>query len=276
MRAKNSQSVSMVEKLCCAISHEHKKLFLPSPTDHPSIRLIMRAIRRKFSQPRRAVEPLTPAHLLAMNRHLAQLGSDSSLELWRTIWRNNLQYYSACRFSEINELLTSDVTIQTHPNNCLILRIRKSKTDQLHQGVDKHVHAVPEETLLCPVRLTQLYLSRLRIHLPPGVPYKGYLQPRVRFDHTRQLQIPLATQKISYSSCLDETRKLLQTRDISGRFGEHSGRRGAATQAAANGGTLIAIQTLGGWKSSNNAQKYIDQRENSNPLLSKLLLPKSL
>lgn len=265
----------MVDKLYCAISHEHKKRFMESPTDHPSIRLLMKSIRRHLAQPRRPVEPLTPEHLLSMNQYLTDLGLESSLELWRTVWRNNVQYYSACRFSEINALRHDDLIFQTYPTECFILEIRKSKTDQLKQGVRKYLHVVTENKLLCPVRLTHLYLARLQSHLPPNSVYQGFLQPRVRYDVKKKRQIPLAEQKISYTSCLEETRELLQKLNIPGRFGEHSGRRGAATQAAINGGSLMSIQAIGGWKSSSTAQKYIDKHESSQPELSRLLLPKN-
>lgn len=273
LRAKKSQSVSMVDKLYCAVSHEHKKRFLDSPTDHPSVRLLMRSIRRHLAQPRCPVAPLTPAHLLSMNQHLLDLGSTSTLELWRTVWRNNMQYYSACRFSEINNLHSSDISVQLKPEACVILHIRKSKTDQLQIGAKKYIHSIASNTTACPVRLTLLYLARLRSHLPSTTPYCGFLQPRVRLDSKLKKQVPLSQHKISYSSCLEETRALLQLLNIPGRFGEHSGRRGAATQAAANGGSLLEIQTLGGWKSSSNAQKYIHQQTENNSKLSKLLLP---
>ena len=273
LRAKDSNSVSMVDKLYSAIAHEHKKLFLTSPTEHPTIRLLMKSIRRQLARPRQPVEPLQPAHLQLINDHVLSLESPASLEVWRTAWRMNMQYFSACRFSEINCLTTADIKIQTRPTPVLILQIRQSKTDQLKEGLTKYLHGNPETANLCPVRLTQLYLTRLRCHLPLGEAYQGFLQPRVHLDPKLGYQRPLAGQKIGYISCLDETRRLLLTLGISGRFGEHSGRRGAATQAAANGGTILDIQTLGNWKSASNAQLYIDQQSKKDPKLAKLLQP---
>lgn len=273
LRAKNSNSVSMVDKLYSAISHEHKKRFLISPTEHPTIRLLMKAIRRQLARPRQPVAPLKPEHLQLVNQQLTKLGVDGPLSMWRTAWRLNIQYYSACRFSEINCLTTADVKIQQTPTLCVVLHIRQSKTDQLQAGMLKYVHALPEAPELCPVRLTQQYLSKLSRHLGSGEVYQGYVQPRVHFDPKTECQRPLPAQKISYSSCLDDTRQLLANLKISGRFGEHSGRRGAATQAAANGGTLADIQMLGHWKSASNAQLYIEQQHQSDPKLTKLLLP---
>ncbi len=42
-------------------------------------------------------------------------------------------------------------------------------------------------------------------------------------------------------------------------FGEHSGKRGMATQAAANGLTEEEIREGGNWASATTARKYIDQ-----------------
>ena len=263
----------MVDKLYCSVAHEHKKRFLTSPTDHPTIKLLMKSIRRHLARPRQPVQPIEPAHLLQINRHLKQQGDSANLELWRTVWRTNLQYYSACRFSEINQLSTSDVQIRPPPNSCLVIQIRCSKTDQFREGLEKFVFPVTSEPLLCPVRLTQLYLKRLGQHLPSGKTYQGFLQPRVRYEKSLKQQIPLASQQIGYSSCLDETRQLLQLLQIPGRFGEHSGRRGAATQAALNGGSLLEVQTLGNWKSGSTAQKYVDLNARQKESLSRLLLP---
>lgn len=274
LRASNSQSVSMVDKLYCAIAHEHKKQFLPSPTEHPTIRLLMRSIRRHLSRPRQPVAPLGPDHLLKINTHLHQLGPSASLETWRTIWRANIQYYSACRFSEINGLTHSELKIHTQPLPHLTLHIKKSKTDQNGEGFIKHVYPVTSQPLLCPLRLTKLYLARLKCHLPPGKNYEGFLQPRIRFDKQKQIQIPLPSYNIGYSSCLDETRQLMQHLNIEGRFGEHSGRRGAATQIALNGGSVLDIQNAGNWKSSSNAQKYVDSSCRQKSDLARLLLPK--
>ena len=250
LRASTSQSISMVNKLYSSVVHEHKKRFLTSPTEHPSIHLLMQSIWRHLARPRQPVQPIEPDHLLLMNKHHYELKEKASLELWRTIWRANIQYYSACHFSEINSLTHAELTLAEAPSRCLILEIKRSKTDEFQRGHTKYLYPVKSEPLLCPLQLTEKYLQRLGSHLPPGQPYQGYLQPRVRLDK----HLGRGPPKICYSSCLEETRQLFQSLQIPGRFGEHSGRRGAATQAAANGGSLLEIQTLGYWKSSTNAQ----------------------
>ena len=109
LRATESQSVSMVEKLHGAIAYEHKIRFQNPPTDHPSLKLLMRSVRRNLSQPRSPVTPLTLDHLLLLNQHLESLGEKADLVTWRTVWRLNLEYYTMCRFSEVNPLTTKEL-----------------------------------------------------------------------------------------------------------------------------------------------------------------------
>ena len=54
-------------------------------------------------------------------------------------------------------------------------------------------------------------------------------------------------------------------------YGEHSGKRGAATQAAENGMDSDSLQRLGGWRSEQMAAKYVDQSTESKIKLSKML-----
>ena len=43
------------------------------------------------------------------------------------------------------------------------------------------------------------------------------------------------------------------------KYGEHSGKRGMASQAAANGATEEEIRDGGNWASNSTARKYIQQ-----------------
>ena len=177
-----------------------------------------------------------------------------------------------CRFSEVNPLSTKDLKYSENPQPTYAILIRKSKTDQLGQGTTKYLYSVSENSTLCPVKLTKKYLSRLSAHTPK-VGYCGFLQPKVQKCKKLNAQIPLPNTMIGYSSCLDESKSLLAKLGISGRFGEHSGRRGGATAAAANGATIDEVQTLGGWKSAECANKYVEKSVTQKERISKLLYP---
>ena len=272
LRATESGSVSMVEKLHAAIAYEHKLRFHVSPTEHPTLKLLMKSIRRHLTLPRSPVTPLNLNHLEKLNKHLRETTPESDLITWRTVWRLNVEYYTLSRFSEVNQLKTTDLSFVKNPSPSINILIRKSKTDQIGLGETRTLYSVLDTPNLCPVRLTKQYLQRLSKH-QPGQAYVGQLQPKVRKCVKLGIQIPLGDSVIAYSSCLEESKNLLSKLGISGRFGEHSGRRGGATAAAANGGTIEDVQALGGWKSSKCANKYVEQTATRKEKISKLLYP---
>ena len=272
LRATESQSVSMVEKLHGAIAYEHKIRFMAPPTEHPSLKLLMKSVRRNLTQPRSPVTPLTLAHLEKLNQYLESLGPKADLVVWRTVWRLNIEYYTMCHFPEVNPLSTQDLTFCETPEPNFSILIKKSKTDQKGLGNTKNLYSVIGNRLLCPVSLTRRYLERLAEHKPEQS-YVGNLQPRVRKCSILKMQVPLPNTVIGYSSCLEESKALMAQLGISGRFGEHSGRRGGATAAAANGATIAEVQSLGDWKSSDCANKYVEKSASRKEKISKLLYP---
>lgn len=54
-------------------------------------------------------------------------------------------------------------------------------------------------------------------------------------------------------------KKLMSSLGYDGKlYGEHSGKRGGATTAAANGATDKQLERLGGWRSNAMPAKYVD------------------
>jgi len=68
--ASETQSVSAVEGVYAAISHEHRLRGLPSPTGSPVIALLMRSVRRNFGKPTCQVKPLNPVMIREMVDYL--------------------------------------------------------------------------------------------------------------------------------------------------------------------------------------------------------------
>ena len=273
-RAAKSQSVSMIDKLHAAVAHEHKLRFMSCPTSHPTIKLLMKSIRRKYTKPRNPVKPLDISHLRQLNQHLAESDLSSNLVLWRTVWRMNILYYTLCRFSEINCLTTSELTFCPSPAENIDIFIAKSKTDQNGNGKTVSLYSIADDPLICPVSLTKGYLARLSYPSSPKS-YVGTLQPRIHFDHRQGYQIPLPSSVIGYSSCLEESKALLAKLGIEGRFGEHSGRRGGATAASTHGGSIQDVQQLGQWKNAACASTYIENSSEQKEKKFRLLYPNS-
>jgi len=143
---------------------------------------------------------------------------------------------------------------RSDPSPHLLIRFAKGKNDIFSEGSERVVPSLPETPQYCPVRLTQLYLLRL------GQNYFGYLIPRCspRSGSTTQTS-PNPAQHLSYCTALEDFRDLLSRLGYDPMsYGEHSGKRGGASEAASAGLHLSDLQRLGGWRSQTMPAKYTD------------------
>ena len=99
-----------------------------------------------------------------------------------------------------------------------------------------------------------------------GSSHNGYLVPACdpRGNPDQNKFVP-------YTGCLDDLKKLLTALGIQGRYGEHSAKRGAATQAAENGMTMPQLKRFGGWRSDDVPQQYVDLTIRARIEMSKML-----
>ena len=75
-----------------------------------------------------------------------------------------------------------------------------------------------------------------------------------------------------YSGALSDLKKLLESLGYDAKlYGEHFGKRGGATSAAAHGATDKQLKRLGGWRSDAMPAKYVDLSIPSRISLSELL-----
>ena len=124
--------------------------------------------------------------------------------------------------------------------------------------------ANPAENRYCPVALTQNYFVYL------GSGFNGYLVPLC--GPTGQANPEKA---VLYPTALEDLRKVLTELGHDGRlYGEHSGKRGGATAAVANGMDMETLKRLGRWRSPNVPAKYVDLGANARIDMSKLLQKK--
>ena len=146
------------------------------------------------------------------------------------------------RFREVAELLIKDITFDS--KGCY-LYIKRSKTDQ--RGVGASVRILyHNDVTVCPVHFTRAYLTRLGYS-------QGYMLPTLKGS------LPNADTPLSYHTALKDLRGVLRQLGIDGSFfGEHSGRRGGTTCAAAAGVSLAALKLQGRWKSDTSVERYTD------------------
>ena len=230
----------------------------------------MRSIRKKYSSERTPKKPITKELLRLMMQRLfatenGRLGMLAPLPMWRTIWRVAMEFFTLGRFDDLIRLRTSSLTFCSQPSEHLKVRFVGGKTDLFSEGSERIVAADLDQPQFCPVRLTRLYLNRL------GESYEGLLIPRTRLSPNRELradpEIPL-----SYTTALEDLKALLTSLGLDATsYGEHSGKRGGATAAAASGMDVATLQRFGGWRSQSVPSKYVDVDVQTRLNLSKAL-----
>jgi hypothetical protein len=179
-------------------------------------------------------------------------GLKASVVLWRTIWRLSLEYHTLGRFSDIAKLQKKDAVYKPTPSPHLKILFRGGKNDQYSEGSERIV-ASNSDDKICPVKLTINYFQFL------GSTYSGYMVPSCTPKNT-----PNPNKAVAYSGALTDMKKLMSMLGYDATFyGEHSGKRGGATAAAANGATESQLKRLGGWRSDAMAAKYVDLSINS-------------
>ena len=206
LTASETWSVAAVEKLCAAVAFEHRKAFLPSPTCHGSILLLLRSIRIHFLVERQSKKPLTHYILCRMIDHLSlpEHGRDgllAPLALWRTIWRAHLEFYTLGRFNDIIHLCRQDVMLREEPKMHLVVKFIGGKTDLYHEGGTRIICGHEPSDKNCPVRLTQLYFCWL------GESYSEFQVPQTYLQNGRLMANP--NQQLSYTTALEDLRNLL-------------------------------------------------------------------
>ncbi len=181
-------------------------------------------------------------------------GQRAPLTLWRTVWRVTMQYFTLGRFSDVISLTTSSLEFRSDPSPHLLVRFVNGKNDMFSEGSERVVPSSPEAPQYCPVRLTRLYLNRL------GPNYFGYLIPRCSpRSGSATPASPNPTLPLSYCTALEDFRNLLTCLGYDPKsYGEHSGKRGGASEAASAGLHLSDLQRLGGWRSQTMPAKYTD------------------
>ena len=166
----------------------------------------------------RPAKSRTPLDLDILQDAFDLIEDGGKLQDWRTLCRMNLQYYGMLRWAEVSDLRMDDVTFDT---TGMILRVKKSKTDQLGEGTFVKINMT--ELDHCPVEITRLYIRKLNYGTE-----NGFLQPKIR-TYKDGRQAGVWHSKVGYSTALEDLKSLMSLigRDPT-NFGEHSGRRGGA------------------------------------------------
>ncbi|MCJ2031256.1 tyrosine-type recombinase/integrase [Methylobacterium sp. J-043] len=240
--AEAGRAASTIGRRCAAIRYAHKLVGAPDPTINESVRAAMKGIRRRVgAAPKRkaaATAEIVAAMLMRTPDTLAGKRDRALLALG---------FAGAFRRSELVALDVADLA--EHPDG-LRVTLRRSKTDQEGQGIEK---AIPHGRFIRPVALLREWLDAAEIYEGPlfrPVSRSG----RVRANAEDSGIGPrLTTQAVS-----DIVKRHLQAAGLDpALFGAHSLRSGFITTAAERGADMARIMDVSGHRDPRTVVGYI-------------------
>ena len=261
-------SPQSIKTYLAGIRHMQVTLGLPEPRSFsslPRLRLVQAGIQRTYleqeSQTARVRLPITPAILRAMQSILEPRATDPDVfMLWAAavlcffgFFRSGeITVPNAEGFNPTTHLAWGDVAVDSAQSPSLLkIRLKRSKTDQLGQGVDIYVGKTG--CPLCPVTAVTAYMVQRGTGGGPFFQFaNGAPLTKARFT--------------------DRVRAVLQEAGLPyNHFAGHSFRIGAATAAANAGLEDSTIRTLGRWNSSAFRSYIRTSREQLAPLSRRLI-----
>jgi len=229
-------AVATLQRRLVAIARAHQLAGHESPTSSEGVRAVLKGIRRQKSVAQRRVAPLTVPVLRQVLVHLPDslLGvRDRALLL--------LGFAGALRRSELVEL---DVADLQEVDEGLVLRLRRSKTDQEGAGTIKGI-PLGEHAATCPVRAVAAWLKLSGVQEGPlfcPIDRHGTLR-RKRLNGG---DVAAIIKRSVAAAGFDPD-----------RYSGHSLRAGLATAAAKAGASSFEIRRQTGHKSDRMLERYI-------------------
>jgi integrase len=233
--ARRGLKVATLSQAIAAIASQHEEAGFDGPHGARLVKRVWKGIRRTCGTAPRQVAPTTVEVLRALSAALpdSRIGvRDRALLV--------VGFGAARRRSELVALDLDDVCFK--PNG-LIVRVRRSKTDQDGEGNDVGLRA-GDNPLTCPVRT-------LRAWLQAGPITEGALFRNInRHGHLGARLTPAAVDRIIKRAAvvagIDPT-----------EYAGHSLRAGLATVAGAAGKSDRRIAQQGGWGSREMVDRYV-------------------
>ena len=234
------RAFSTLPVILSSIAHFHCRSFLDSPTSSRAVTRSLHGAKRLFGSPSVPRKIITRSILSSLFNLTLRPGA--TFILFRTVWRIFIEFYGLLRFNEVKNLTIADI----HWTDLgFDIFIAKSKTDQSRKGDWVAIASQPNSPA-CPVSFTRKYLSML--------PYAtGFVMPSVKSS------VISTEHSLCYNTALRDLRTVLRLIGIDPQgYGEHSGRRGGTTAAAAKGATLTELMMQGRWRSESMPRLYTD------------------
>jgi integrase len=233
----STRSPSTIRRRLAAISVSHQLAGMKTPTADAGVKAVWAGIRRrKGVAPRkvRAARTKVITTLVApLDNRLIDV-RDRALIL--------IGYAGALRRGELVALDIDDVDEDA---DGLVLRIRRSKTDQEAKG---EIRGLPygSHPATCPVRAWRAWIDASGIDSGPAF--------RAVDRHGR-----MRSTRLSDRAVADMIKRRALVVGLDGLFAGHSLRSGFATEGYAQGATELAIMRHGRWKSAAVMRGYVEE-----------------
>lgn len=236
-RARQGRKVATLSLALSAIRAAHRDADLPDPADTLEVRTVWEGIRRTHGTAQRRATPLSSAEIGEISTKLTS-GSPRSARDRAMIL---VGFAGAFRRSELVALDVADLSF--NPSRGLVVRVTRSKTDQMGAGVDV---AIPfgSSPSQCPVNALRTWLAAGRISEGPvfrSIDRHGNLGGRLDGRDVARI-LKAAAERAGVDATL-----------VSG----HSLRAGLATSAALAGKSDRAIMAQGRWRSRAMMDRYV-------------------
>lgn len=239
--AEAGRSASTIGRRCAAIRYAHKLAGQPDPTDDEAVRAAMRGIRRRVG-----VAPNRKAAATAEILAAALMRIPDTLAGKRDRALLALGFAGAFRRSELVALDVADLS--EHADG-LRVRVRRSKTDQEGQGIEK---AIPHGRFIRPVALLREWLDSA------GITEGPLFRPVSRSGNVRARKSAETSPRLTTQAVSDIIKRHLEAAGLDpALFGAHSLRAGFITTAAERGADLARIMDVSGHRDPRTVVGYI-------------------
>lgn len=233
-----THKTSSIERRLATISHIHRRMKHPSPTQSYEVQTVWRGIKNELGCFEKGKAPLLISPLKTILNSLPQTLTgtrDAAILL--------LGFASSLRASELVGLNIDDLEF-THEG--LVIYIKRSKTDQTGKGRKVGI-PFGEHDETCPVKAVKKWI------LDSGINSGSLFRPINRHGQ-------FSDKRLSPQGVNIIVKRGLRIIGMSAKdFGAHSLRRGFATSAHQAGANTQSIRKQTGHKSLEVMMKYIDE-----------------
>lgn len=187
---------------------------------------------------------------------------NSSLWAWRTGTRLYTYYRTLCRFDCYSKLQPKHFEFQ---EDCVVVTFISAKNDQLYNGSLSFIAKKPGD-LLCPAVVYRTYFNIMRLQANDSL---AFLNCRIRTF--KGVTTSKTHEPLSYTSSLQDTKKLLASHGLVGTFGEKSFKASGVSTALDEGVELADLMCYGRWRSLETPLHYHDSSKRRRLAVSRVL-----